>query len=248
MLKEFLETIASQVRRGDAATVTEVSSRPRHLLISQGGLREWVAKDPPLRAVKVGALSSLIAYLAPFKDKAQVFLGPLGAVALLDGDDRRESATLALTPTDAWATLSGWTKWEQFHPETIVKELRGLDVPTGVVAALRKLDFKRQSGTKIETEHGKESLGRRVEAEVQGADKVPEFFDVDVSVFAEDGCRRVVTVRVEVYLNVKEETVDLRVTEDRVQRAVAEVLEDIADSIEAHKEMAGVRVFMGAPS
>lgn len=247
MLKEFLEALDAKLRRGDECKVVSVPQRPRQVLLSQGGGREWVNADPPLRQPKFTSLASLLGYVQPEKDKAQLFLSQTRLVALLDASDRREAATLELTHTDVWRRVQRLREWTGFKPDSIVRELRNLGAPAHFVAAVRKLDFKRQSGLSAEAKHGRESLGRRVEAEVQGADEIPESFVLDTPVFVEAGCNKPVRVTVDVYLNVQAESVDLRVTADSQDAAVAEVLLDIRETILAADGLASIPVFLGSP-
>jgi len=89
-----------------------------------------------------------------------------------------------------------------------------------VITALRQIDFTRTSAGKSHVEHGKESLGRSVEAAVQQADKVPEDFVVRVPVYTNPGAGAfLVEVRVMLYLDLEGQQVVLQTMPDELEKA-----------------------------
>lgn len=135
------------------------------------------------------------------------------------------------------------------HPRDAVKMLR-LDLHGGkheaVIQALSQVDFTRNSTGRSHVEHGRESLGKSVEASVQQADKVPKEFTVGVPVWTNNGFTRYsVLLTFGVFLDLDNQAVELRVLSDECQRVVNQsllaVVADLRDSLP------NVPVFLGTP-
>ena len=115
-----------------------------------------------------------------------------------------------------------------FTVSEVVKFLRfGLSGATEVAArSLARVDFSRKSDGAHEAGHGRESLGKSVEAVVQQSETIPEEFEVRCPVYMNPGLRDLtsVSVRVGIYLDVegvpRRSSEDARVLLGRVDRAI----------------------------
>jgi len=255
MLAELL-TKLQEMARGEAAV-----SFHEHPLIPGKG---WLSKGQDLREIEIPpqerlhgiyTLSSLVELVASSEiaEAPEVFCSEHGAHAIL-GRSRREGALLPFTPSERWQALEGLARdGGAMSVPSAVKLLRFGLHGTGteaVVQALRRVDFKRSSDGASVTEHGRESLGRSVEAAVQQADSIPEEFSVEVPVFSTPGTLAASTlaVRCGIYLDVLNETVQIRPLADELARAKHAAVQQIADTLETQLGDRGrsqVPVFIG---
>jgi hypothetical protein len=110
-------------------------------------------------------------------------------------------------------------------PGDAVRMLRlELDSVAGaeLAAALSRVDFARTSSGAVVTEHGRESLGRSVEARAQGVSAIPSRIKVSVPVFQLEELDDIVeTVDVEVVLHPNAGKVELVPLRESVARAIA---------------------------
>lgn len=96
-----------------------------------------------------------------------------------------------------------------------------------------------------EVAHGRETLGRSVEAVVQQAEQVPEAFIAQVPIWTTPGCPWTRPVEFSIYLDVEKSAVELSVLSDSCTAARNGALSQLRDAlVEALGE---VPVFMGAP-
>lgn len=155
-----------------------------------------------------------------------VFHNNAEIVAVLDMNERRDFVRLPLHLSERGSVLVNTLfEAQAFSPAKAVKLLRYTLHGTGpqterVLGLLRTLDFHRQSVGKVDMQHGRESLGRQVEAAVQGRDQIPDQFAVQVALYNVPGLRSiVVTVELGLALLVQEEKIEIGVLGD--QMAVA---------------------------
>lgn len=227
MLADFVAKIAEMAtgaQRIETKTIEETDT-----IVWRCGDKYGEAPIPaPAREATIYSLDSLREYVEPF-ESAEVFHGPMQIVAYLDGADRRKGcALLALKGTSQLSELSRLPK--AFEPNALAKYLRTqfVDVPQEVRNALQRIDFSRKSMGRNSAEHGRETLGRSVEAEVQAADKIPETFSVSVPFFENDGLRGIsASVQLGIYLDVTAERVELFVVPGELARALCEVHAEI---------------------
>jgi hypothetical protein len=90
-----------------------------------------------------------------------------------------------------------------------------------ILAALRKLDFHRRSDGARTIEHGRETLGRAVEAAVQGATDIPDGFTVEAPVWNTPGAAWPVTVLCTLDLDAEAEKVVITTLPDHLALGLA---------------------------
>ena len=120
-------------------------------------------------------------------------MGSNEVYAYLDREDRRERVNVELKESSRFELVQQLQKPRGMQPREAVKLLR-LDLHGGnvghVIQALSRIDFTRTSAGKTDVAHGRESLGRSVEAVVQQADTVPERFTLAVQPWTTAGFSR----------------------------------------------------------
>lgn len=185
--------------------------------------------------------------------RAQVFHGAK-IIALLDGDDRRDTVTLDLAYSQQWATLVDIANVRpSYKPREAIKLLRfhlhgnGSRQVQTVIDGLSKLDFTRNGVGSSSTKHGAESLGKSVEAVVQQADKVPETFLVTIPVYSTPGVRVFTCdVAVGIYLDLDNESVQFVPLADELSRGIETVQDQIGARLRSRLGVE-IAVFHGAP-
>jgi len=199
MLKELLETI-QETAVNAAGPQPFLTGDPRRLAYALDGKAFDRVIPPPVRSHAVNTLADLIAYAQRTQEigacSAEDDSGPVvwhdhGQVVLvLDDDDRRDTVTLDLTYSRPWSQLAalGDTR-EMLTQEELIRLLRvelGLD-NAGVLGQFRKLDWRTGAGESVDIQASKQSLGRTIEAAVQGVEKLPDKVSVLVPIYETAG-------------------------------------------------------------
>ena len=255
MLAEFLDRVVGLARSSDRVERVE-SGDPRVLLLrTPGGELVERSIDPPLRDWEVADFDSLIQVIQEQADPV-VFVGDDSVEVLLDEDDRRERCSLSLSATSRWnEVLRLECEERRFGPRDAVRWLRFQMHSMGdglakLGAALSRIDFERKSSGQHVSEHGRESLGRSVEARVQKPEEVPESVVMRVPIWTTGGLEDVVqAVRLGVFIDSEEEKVGVRVLADETDAALARARRVVAQRIlAALGEDANVPVLLGEPT
>ena len=249
------EAIAKIVGLGQAAKQVEFFTHaglPQSVFVRHGDELEEKAVPPPLRQHTLGGFADLIQALT---DKAiapapEVYISESSVVGLLDRADRRERVSVPLTCSARLLQCAQMqAKPRAFSPREAVKflrmELHGANLGT-VIQALSRIDFKRQVGASSDVAHGRETLGRSVEAAVQQAEAVPQEFHAYVPVWTTPGFTDYPqAIHFGLFLDMEAGQVELRVLSDETERAMGAALATAAADI--RKALPGVPVFVGVP-
>lgn len=252
MLAELVQKLVDLGRGTQKVEFHTHHKQPRTLYVqtADGVLEKEAAA--PLRQHLIGSFEDLVAllkdeFIAP---SPEVYVDGGKIVAFLDRLDRLEMVAVALPESKRLMLCRDLeAKPRAMHPRDAVRMLR-LELHSGnhqsVIDALSNIDFARVSNGKSHVEHGRESLGRSVEAHVQQADRVPKEFDVGVPIWTAPGFSRYGgMVRFGVFLDADAGVVELRVLSDECQR----VLNQAAGAVVADLKQAlgDIPVFLGKP-
>lgn len=253
MLAELFDRIANQAVRahGPAFLGTEAIHDRVWLKDCEGNLEE-IQKPPPLRGHTLHSLQDVIAVCkdADMSALPEIHYNAGGITVFLDRDKRSERATLSMKMSKRFEMLQHLERApESLDVPAAVKYLRfkmhgvGAD---NVIQALKRVDFTRTSAGTNVVEHGKESLGRSVEAEAQSVGEVPEEIAMTVPVFSNPGCESMTAlVRVGVYLDVHNQRVEFGVLADESTRAINESLSKVRTFL--RDNLTKVPIFHSAP-
>jgi hypothetical protein len=147
---------------------------------------------PPCRNHRVLTLEHLaeLAADAELAPKPVIWYSPTEVILILDGGDRRDRVGFPLKLSPQFVLLR---KLEVEKPWKDQKEfLQTLRMGLGfddkfVLDKFRKLDWKVANEAKGEIRRDRESLGKSIEAQVQGIDQIPESLVVNAPVYANPG-------------------------------------------------------------
>jgi hypothetical protein len=251
MLAEAIKSVVDLGQKANAVAFHVHASLPKTVFVRHGD--ELLEKDvpAPARAHNLLGFDDLVAAL---KDKTiapnpEVYVAGDRVRALLDRAERLQSVGVQLVESQRFQLAKTLQKPHSFEPREAIKLLRfdlhGGDVDQ-IIQSLRRVDFKRTSGGTSTVEHGKESLGRSVEASVQQADQVLDRFTMTVPIWSTAGFARYMTkVEFGVYLDLETQKVELRVLADEIERVRNQALWAAANDL--RDALPEVPVFMGAP-
>lgn len=251
MLAEFLRAVVDLGQKAKAVDFASVPSLPHTLFIRHGD--ELITKDvpPAERAHQLEDFDGLVEALtdAAIAKAPEVYVSANRIVGLLDREDRRARVSVDLTESRRFLLCSELETPRRMQPKDAVRLLK-LELHGGthdpVTQALSRIDFKRAVGGATDVGHGRETLGRSVEASVQQAKDIPEQFTVAVPIWTTQGFQGYVQhVTLGLYLDLEGQTVELRVLSDECEAARNRSLAQVATDL--RKAMPGVPVFMGVP-
>lgn len=256
MLEAFVTKIQSLAESAFGMDSQRIPGFPEKVIVRQG--KDFTIMDipPGRRASEVYGLEDLLTVAGDTElcVNPEVYYGAQLITVLLDREDRRDRITMPLTPSQRMVSLQRMAdpshQSQSYTPAQVVKWLRfdmAGAVPASTVAAFRRLNFIRSSDGGSTIEHGRESLGRSVEAAVQQADDIPETITATLPAFINPGLRLLTTVSIDigVYVDVNREAIELCVQADEVQGAIDAACGDIGRELKAN--LADIPVYLGSP-
>ena len=253
MLAEFIDRIRGLAHEADSIQFETHDLLPEKVFLRQGnGVTEHEVR-PPYRVHQIGGYSDLVRAMndeGMVPGDAEIFHNHLAVVAHLDREDRRETLSLGLVQSERWKKLVDLrTGWKGGVRE-VVKMLRFDLHSTGtesVLRALSRVDFTRKSDGGANVDHGRESLGKSVEAAVQQADSIPETFMVTCSVYTNPGFRDLSQVQVAcgVYLDMQNDQIEIRTLSDEIEAGMNAAQAAIAQKLA--EDLPAVPSYFGAP-
>jgi hypothetical protein len=206
MLSSMIETLVGLGRKSDALEVRELD-RHRKTYIRQGDelldVLDWPARN---RGSNIESLEDLEVVLNKLGKIPELYVCEERIEAFLDGESALDWFILKLEKGERFEALgSGFRGSPKVLARTLRRMLGGEEGIDRFIESIRKVDFTRTSSGKSHVEHGRESLGRSVEAEVRQAQDIPTEFNVTVPVFSNIGftvaSRVTVTLLVELDLD-----------------------------------------------
>lgn len=177
----FSEALSYLVKLGQQANAIEkVHLSNRKFLIRQGSAHSIMDVEPDPRnhfVEGVDSLMTVVSKLIAAESLAMVFVGEDKIVVHLDGALRSDVVTMRFIPTPQLLAVRSLlaSKVKQKDLVRVLREQLAGCCPVSLLPIIRRLDFKRASDGRSHVSHGKESLGRSVEAVVQSTEgEIPE--------------------------------------------------------------------------
>lgn len=209
---------------------------------------------PELRGGQMHGLNDVIAAAKDGKvcPDPEVYHDTKQVLILIDRKNRREAIKMPLHLSEHAQLVTKMGIDEGMTPAQLIQLIRfklpNVKGAAALVAALRKVDFRRRSDGTRTTEHGRESLGRHIEAEVQGAAEIPEEFTATFPYYSDPGLVNVteVTVRIGVYIDVENERIHVAPLADELVKAHDKAHAVIGNELRSGLE--GIPVFYGCPA
>lgn len=250
MLAEFLDRVVGLARMSTKPEILTAPQLPDKVwLKTEAGLTEMNV-PPPARKPTLGSLQSFVDVVndETIAGSPEVYVSPSKVIAFLENSDRKECATLPLTETVRFGMLRALIAPKLLDPRELVKLLRFQLHAAGndpLIRALARVDFTRTSSGKSSQEHGRESLGRSVEAAVQSAEQVPETFNIAVPIWSTPGLQGfAASVQIGIYLDLDAQKIEVRVLPDEIERVMGLAVKGL---IELLSEQIKAPIFFGTP-
>ena len=250
MLEEALIFLRDQFVDAKGLTLLPIPGDHRKVLLSQNGTHSERAVPTPDRGHTVYSVGDLID-AAKRWDKAPVIWHDHAAVVLVcDDGDRFDRVTLPLAQAETFAAISKLASHCTFDQRALLRLLKfdlagTLSVPLNLANNLRALKFRTSSSAAEDIQHGKESLGKAIEAEVSGADALPEQVTLATRVYSTFGEDEKWPIVCAFDIDVQEQKFRLKPLpgelEETIQRAQASIRQRIATALP------DVAVFFGKP-
>lgn len=248
MLKDALEYLAKRFHDGNKATLLSIPGDGRKAYVDQAGTVTPYDVPPSPRSHTVDSVEDLIAAAGLWDNGAVVWINADKVVLVIDDADRRDTVTLPLVKSHQFQTLVRMSNTPQMDQQQLIRLLR-IDLPGALSRAellttIRQIKFRQSSSGESNVQHGSESLGRSIEAQVTGANDIPEQVAVSCNVYQNPGEREfTATVMCDLEIVPTEQKFRFRPLPDELERvteaAIAGIRERIAQDIES--------VFYGTP-
>jgi len=232
---------------------------------------ERVELEPEKRDYKATSIQSLIGVINQFAPKATTAGEPdpvpdtdvwawvnkgTVVVQLHQSGDRRDRVTLALQRSDSFKALETLGKAGQVNQRTLLDYLRtqiNCAHTPDLLPLVKRLKFSASTAGDSTVGNGRESMGKRVEAEVAGLDggSMPEVVEFDVPVYDDlfDEQGYVVKKRIECSFDVNtlEQSFAVKPRAGEIEKALRELDQYLIDQIK-FGVASSVRVFRGIPN
>ena len=253
MIAEALQFLRTQFV---AAETPRTFANGHKLLIcpSDGDPFELVDPEPPANFQASTYDSFVTAFNRFAGEGASIWLHDGTGVIGLLGDMYRESRVIwELLYSEAFSKLCGQRNvWHD--QKAFVRLLQhdlaacGPDEPKRqLISAVRRLSFARKSDGAASVEHGKESLGRQVEAQVAGAESIPERISLTLPVYSTVGAGMIGQVDCGIYIDVESERFGLHPYPDQTTQAVFSVLKKISEKLAESVPYEECPIVLGKP-
>ncbi|MDD4888299.1 MAG: hypothetical protein PHU85_00070 [Phycisphaerae bacterium] len=223
---------------------------PDNVIIESGGMREGLALPAAHRAHRVGSLDDFLRACERWGEHGTVWHSEANVTLLIDDEYRRDGVFFPLQFSEQFERLRKLRAEQRLNQVGIIRLLRhdlvGA-VPGDLVPLFRKLDFKRRSDGTTNIQHGRESLGRSVEAEVSGTADLPELITADIRVYRSVGIIWKKSVRMTLDVDPANEVFYLCPEPDALEAAIQSTQDDIANTLSAGLVDDPPRIFYGEP-
>lgn len=256
MIREAIQEITRLANSANHVGIVECPDLPHELLLRTGTEVERIPIPPPERKPAFAGFSDLVRALADtsIAGDPEVYVAESGIVAFLDRAKRTERATLALPYSARVLALLEIQKGVALTPKEAIRFLR-LRLSGAhndrLLPSLRKVEFSRKSTGQASESHGRESLGRSVEAMAQGVEDIPEEFRVQVQAFNLDGLRSIeIDVGIRIYLDAQAERIEFHPIADELTRALHDARSAVQEKLVVELLALSnrhVNVFCGTP-
>lgn len=250
MLKEAIEKLAEL-----GTTASGIEVKPlcnRKVLVRQGSEHSLMTTDAGPRNYRCDNCDSFVELTAALGHEPIVFVDERAVTAVLDDDYRDDKVSMGIPYSRAFNALGEIGK--PCDQRLVIAKLREeLDGCTDsrFLAVIRRMDFQRSNDGRAHITHGRESLGKSVEAAVQSADgDIPEAIVMQFPAWAAIGFDSTVAVKCAVTVDPVNEKIAVRPVGEELQLELARVRAKLRDFLATKfaEKASGVIVVLGSPN
>lgn len=250
MIKEALAWLADTALNAKAARTLDLKD-PRIVYVDQGGSLNPIKIPPAIRSHRVESVSDLVAAASRWSGDNTIWIGADAVRLVIDDADRRDVVTLPLSKSPQFKTMEQLATTPQLDQQALIRRLRidlpGVERRNELLGTVRKLKFRQSTSGEEDIQHGKESLGRAIEAQVTGSGDIPETIVVRGPVYCNPGEReKSYAVGLDLEIMPADQKFRLRPLPDELDRAVRDALQGIREHL--NEELPdGTAIFFGTP-
>ncbi len=242
MIAEAIRSIEEMARRSRTISIDVCDEvEGGKVFVTEGGETKTFDRRLPKKRDEVDSVDDFVDYAnsVGMSESGMVMVGYQAVCATADANVRRNWFKLKLCTSKRWDRIIALASEPlKMDPAGARRWLR-LKMPgtgTGdMVKALSKVDFDRRGSSSSRSEHGRESLGKSVEAQVQQIEEIPEHFTARVPIWNTPGATHfVVDVDITVHIDPQNERIEFHVSEDSLSRAVFVAREQLRGELRSH--------------
>lgn len=198
---QAIKEIERLVLAGHTARTLTLEQEPagRYAIVRPGGeiLVEWAEPEPIADLMRspesfVQYAKSLAIREDPDDSTARIYFDGSRLVLIHDIDSRRDRTVCDLIPSPQFSWLVNGSK-QTYRQADFIRLLRidlqgALPAASNLLPLIRELKFNNNAAAQSNIQHGKESLGRQIEAAVHGIDAIPEEVTLSVPLWENFTC------------------------------------------------------------
>lgn len=245
---ETLKTLIELAQQAASVRTIGTDADGRTVILQeQGKLRER-ATPAPLRSASFHDLESLQAYAAQQVEQGnqpEIWHCEEVVSLVLNNQDRREVLHFPLNGSVELECLSQFAQQITLLPQSdFIRTLRmTLSAPPELIAPFRRLDWSSRSTGGAKVEHGRQSLGKELEAQISGIGELPEEIRLAVPLYRDQGERQQYTIRCLIEIDPIGQRFLLRPASGELEQALQAHQGDIRDRLLA--EVDKIPVYYG---
>ena len=245
MLAEFFTKLQEAARESAKPAITTIEGDDRYAWLD----KEKHELPPPRREHRVHSLEAMLSAAEQYGKNdprdGSIWHNEKAVVLLCVDADRRDRVTLGLELSDQYKALQvvSKTPFQQKPFVLFLKRLMRGAIDDSLLAAVRVIEFKRRNDGSGTVQHGKESLGRSVEAEVQGMSAIPEIVVANVPVYSTPGCDQRHGIGLSIDIDPDQQTFSLTPLADELTFAIHAAQRALHEALDE----SGLPVFYGQP-
>jgi hypothetical protein len=220
MLKEAIDRIAEL--GVEASGIETCDLYDRKFVLRKGTAFEILERDPPEAKYETLDCPSFVSLVNALGEDPLVLIDCERVVGILDESKKRGRVYLGLEKSRAAKALTalGNPTDQKKLIGFLREELAGC-VEEKFLAIVRRLDFSRRNDGNSSIQHGRESLGRSVEAAVQSAEgQVPEIVVVTLPAWGSIEFDSTIQLRCAVHVDAVAEKISIRPIGEELEIAV----------------------------
>ncbi|MGD0040327.1 MAG: hypothetical protein ABSE84_07930 [Isosphaeraceae bacterium] len=247
---ESLKLIQTAACDAQKAEIIPLPGDGRKALVRIGTTVQEHAIAPPCRQHAVETVEALASYARKLTTPAAAVVWHDGQeiTLVLDDADRRDFVKLSLKPAPQFQAAQGLSAMAApISQEELIALLRHkLGAPKDLVSVFRSVDFQRTDGAQANLQHGKNTLGKQVNAQLVGADRVPEEITLTIPVFTNCGLNTPYPLKLNVDVDVVRCQFRLVVVPGGLDDLMDRAQEAIAKSLTTLLKDSGIPIYRGS--
>lgn len=252
-LKLIEETAVKAAGARDKLQIVHVPTEPGHIYytVGPGGEKERRVTEPAPRCHELATVAEVLEFVEKKgSDKSVIWYDRSGVTIVVDDSTRRDLASVSLEFTPQFVKLQELERYQPFKQKEFVRLLRvtlaGTLQDPRLLDWVRAVKFTTQGNAAGQVRHGRESMGRDIDAQVTSeiTDDCPEEVTLFVRVFTDPILVATSQVVCAVEIDASAETFSLTPLPLQLHNAIEDQVERFGSDF---REGAKCPVFRGTP-